>query len=106
MQSIAEDYAAINARLEEIKRERLQAPAEYEMQTAVNNYLAGDGNEPAETKTYMGWDIYAPVNVTSALYGPIIPLTLPEGVKRMAIGTVKMPNGEVVTYRDWAEYPV
>jgi hypothetical protein len=66
MNRIAEDYAAINARLEEIKRERLQAPAEYEMQTAVNNYLAGEPAKEPANQTYMGWDIYAPYTVTVA----------------------------------------
>jgi glutamate mutase epsilon subunit len=64
MNRIAEDYAAINARLEEIKRERLQAPAEYEMQTAVDQYLGGEPAKEAANHTYMGWDIYAPVNVS------------------------------------------
>jgi hypothetical protein len=61
---IADDYGYIKARMEQIATERALAPEVWEMQEAVENYMAG---EPAkEPAMYMGWDIYAPVNVNQA----------------------------------------
>lgn len=58
------DFEAINPRLEQIKQERLQAPIEHAMQSAVENYMAGEEPEQIWPKLYMGWDRFPPVNVT------------------------------------------
>lgn len=61
----ADDYSAIKARMEEIERERARAFDVFEVDVAVGQYL---GNEPAKEpaiQTYMGWDIYPPVNLNN-----------------------------------------
>lgn len=52
---IADDYLYIKARMEEIAKERAEP-------------IADVPEEPKQIQhqTYMGWDIYAPVNITSA----------------------------------------
>ena len=55
------DFEAIKARTEQLATERKNAPTEHAMQTAVEEYLAVP--KPIEHATYLGWDIYAPVNL-------------------------------------------
>lgn len=64
--NLADDYSYIKSRMEEIARERASAPAEHEMQTAVENYLGGDASEPEHLMPYLGFDIYAPHSLAKA----------------------------------------
>lgn len=60
---IADDHASIKARLEEIQAQR-NAPID-DTQAKVESYLNGDNpNAPVSEIPYLGWDIYAPVNLS------------------------------------------